>query len=32
MQIDSEMAANTNLRESLEKTYRLIHDQLENKF
>jgi len=31
MQIDAEMAVNKNLRESLEKTYRLIHDQLENK-
>ena len=32
MQVNQELLANNNLRESLEKSYRLIYEQLEGKF
>lgn len=32
MQMESEFMANKDIRESLEKTYRLIYDQIDNKW
>jgi hypothetical protein len=32
MQMDNEMQANKTIREALEKSYRLMYEQLENKW
>jgi hypothetical protein len=32
MQMDNEIVNNSEIRESLEKTYRLIYEQIDNKW